>query len=116
MVLDSNLLIITLDEEVANVLSGQGLAVTFWDKDLMSLKLKEDKDKVYVLLSPAPFLGIALAWLRQNPFARIWVPSDIKLKLPWWASAKKIAIPLFTVPIYEISFNPKADLRNYLRK
>jgi hypothetical protein len=111
-----NYLVICTDEEIANILSGSGINSTYWDKDLIRLKLEPKDDVVFTLLVAPAMVGIALAWLKEHPFGRVWVPGDGKLRLPWWATSRKISLPIFTVPLIEISYNPKADLRNYLRK
>jgi hypothetical protein len=107
---------ITFDEAVADFLTEQGEAASFWERKLSELKLEEKEELVYRILIPYAMLGIGLGYLRENPHVELATVGARKPRVPWWARVKQLALPYFTESMWVITFNEDADLRRYLRQ
>jgi hypothetical protein len=106
---------ITDSEEVADALTAVGESATVWEGKLTNLKLAPREDLQYRVLVPPAMIGIALSFLRENPFVEIATVGPKRPKLPWWATAIELALPYFTEKVWIIRYNPDADIRKYLR-
>jgi len=107
---------IVFDEAVADYLAEKGETVTFWDKKLLALPLEKRDDVIFRLLVPRPLLGVALKFLRENPFVEIATIGERRPAIPWWAREKEMMVPFFREKLWIIVHNEEADLSRYLRR